>query len=552
MKSFSVSHKLIDNTRVFLNIHHHTFFDGLFRRCGIFYGWGRKRSGQKAVELSQKYDTSFVLLEDGFIRSLGLGVDGSPSFSIVEDDVGIYYDATAPSRLENILNTYDFISDSDLMDTAREAMELIRHHRISKYNYAPDMPEGYFGDGSRIESGMTRRVLIVAQTAGDASLIYGMGHHFTTDQMIETAIAENPDATVYLKIHPDVLSGKKGSDIDIERAAQKCIIIDQDINPISLMEHFDTVYTKTSQMGFEALIAGKKCVCFGMPFYAGWGVSDDRIVCERRLKKRTVTEIFAAAYILYTRYVNPYSKQPSDIVETIHEIIRRRRMGQNRPKGDTLKRVLAIGDSHIRVFEHPFFRLFFPRTHFRVVYVPGASASGIANVNSLTRAYTIFKSALEEGGYDEIIVTLGEVDAAYAIWKRAETQQSEPMTIVEDVVGKYQQFLLSLSEYAPTRVLSAPMQTIKDYSNCADETSKIRASINIPIQMRIGFTVELNHRLKLFCHENSINYLDLDMWSLGQSGSVRSWLIHPNNPCDHHYYRWRYALMIIIKIFFKK
>lgn len=275
-------------------------------------GWGRKRTGRFASWCHSRFGGTLTLLEDGFIRSIGLGVDGSPSFSIVEDDVGIYYDATAPSKLENILNTHEF--EPELIKRAKEAMELIRRHRISKYNNAPDVPGGYFGE-------VSRRVLIVAQTAGDASLRYGMGDRFSTDEMIDAAITENPGAEVWLKVHPDVLAGKKSSDIDIESARQKCRVITDNFNPVSLLEHCDTVYTKTSQMGFEALIMGKKCVCFGMPFYAGWGITDDRVTCERRKRRLSVEEVFTAAYILYTRYANPYQKRPSDIFDTIEEIV---------------------------------------------------------------------------------------------------------------------------------------------------------------------------------------------------------------------------------------
>ena len=142
--------------------------------------------------------------------------------------------------------------------------------------------------------------------------------------MITAAIQENPEAKVYLKIHPDVLSGKKRSDIDIKSAKQRCIIIEENVNPLSLLQHFSKVYTKTSQMGFEALLVGCKCICFGMPFYAGWGVTDDRSVCERRTQKRTLEEIFAAAYILYTQYYNPYEKRESDIFDTMETIVRLR------------------------------------------------------------------------------------------------------------------------------------------------------------------------------------------------------------------------------------
>ena len=114
-KYYSSSKQLIKNTQNFLNISYYYFIDSLLQKKGLFYGWGRKSSGLKAVSLAKKYNTSFILLEDGFIRSIGLGVNGSFSLSLVEDDVGIYYDATAPSKLENILNTYDFNSDKRLM-----------------------------------------------------------------------------------------------------------------------------------------------------------------------------------------------------------------------------------------------------------------------------------------------------------------------------------------------------------------------------------------------------------------------------------------------------
>jgi len=214
----------------------------------------------------------------------------------------------------------------------------------------------------------------------------------------------------------------------------------------------------------------------------------------------------------------------------------------------TTKKVLALGDSHIRVFEHPLFRFIFPKIEFKIVYVPGASASGIHNVNSLTRAYTIFKEALEKGGYDEIIVTLGEVDAAYAVWKRSEAHKVDVQAILEDIVGKYQEFILSLCAYAPTTVISAPLQTISDCRGCDDETSKIRSSIDVTIEERILLSLDFNHQIHFFCTEQKIDFLDFDSWALNKHGMVQSWLINRQNPCDHHYRRWVYAFLIILKM----
>jgi capsular polysaccharide export protein len=322
MLNYATSKQLIKNTQRFLKIDYYSIFHRIVHISGVFYGWGRKKSGFDAVALSQKHHTSFILLEDGFIRSIGLGVEGSPAFSLVEDDVGIYYDATAPSKLERILNGYDFANDPQLMERAREAMALIREHHISKYNHAPLVDEVLEKKYALHHDGP--RVLIVAQTAGDSSLEYGMAGGFTTGQIIREAMEQNPGAKIFIKIHPDVLSGKKRSDIRAEDIPPECVIIDEDVNPISLLNYFDRVYTKTSGMGMEALILGKEVHTYGMPYYAGWGLTVDKLRCERRERPLTIEELFAGAYILYTRYYNPYQNRPSDILDTIGEIVRQK------------------------------------------------------------------------------------------------------------------------------------------------------------------------------------------------------------------------------------
>jgi capsular polysaccharide export protein len=285
-----------------------------------FKGWGRKKTGRFALWCYEKFGGTLTLEEDGFIRSLNLGANNSPSFSLVEDDIGIYYDATAPSKLENILNTYDFSSDVRLLTTAAKAMALMRRYHISKYNNAPNVPEGFFQNDTK------PKILVIAQTSGDASLVYGLGNVFSTKQMIDDAIKENPSSSVYIKIHPDVLAGKKSSDIKREDVPDTCIILDKDVNPISLLKHFSKVYTKTSGMGIEALVLGLEVVCYGLPYYAGWGLTLDKQTCDRRQRTLKVEELFAGAYILYTKYYNPYTQNSSDIIDTIHEIIKQKKM----------------------------------------------------------------------------------------------------------------------------------------------------------------------------------------------------------------------------------
>ncbi|EAL0822983.1 capsular polysaccharide biosynthesis protein [Campylobacter jejuni] len=310
MKHYSISKKLIANVRNFYTISLYKK-NSKINKDDLFLGWGRKKSGLKAINLAKKYKAKFILLEDGFIRSLNLGVENSPSFSMVKDDIGIYYDATAPSKLENLLNTYEF-KDEEIKQ-AKKAIELIKKYKISKYNNNLDIPDDYFQKDEK-------RVLIITQTANDASLEFGLAKGFKTVDMIKDAIKENPKSKIYIKIHPDVLSGKKQSDLDINSLPKECILITENFNPVALLEFFDKVYTKTSGMGFEALMQECECICYGIPFYAGWGLTKDKLECKRRMQKRSLEEVFYAAYILYSEYFNPYLNQKSNIFDTIQTL----------------------------------------------------------------------------------------------------------------------------------------------------------------------------------------------------------------------------------------
>ncbi|EGK8084542.1 capsular polysaccharide biosynthesis protein [Campylobacter lari] len=313
-----MSKRLKENVKNFYKIILYHAYKNILKE-DVFVGWGKKKSGLKAIELAKKHNAKFLLLEDGFLRSLNLGIENSPSFSIVKDDVGIYYDATTPSKLENILNSYEFSAEE--LEQAKKAIELIKKEKLSKYNNNLCVPKELFGSNEE-------RVLIITQVANDASLKFGLADNFSTQDIINEAIKENPNAKIYIKIHPDVLSGKKQSDFDVQDLPSKCILIKENYNPMELLSYFKKVYTKTSGMGFEALMLGCECVCYGVPFYAGWGLTQDKQACKRRLKKRTLEEVFYAAYILYSEYFNPYLNQKSDIFDTIYTLAKYKKIEQ--------------------------------------------------------------------------------------------------------------------------------------------------------------------------------------------------------------------------------
>ncbi|MBX1886586.1 capsular polysaccharide biosynthesis protein [Campylobacter peloridis] len=363
MKFYTTSKRLKENVKNFYKIALYHAYKNITKE-DIFVGWGRKKSGLKAIELAKKYNARFLLLEDGFLRSLNLGVENSPSFSIVKDDVGIYYDATAPSKLENILNTYEFSFKE--LEQAKKAIELIKKEKLSKYNNNLCVPKELFSTNEE-------RILIITQVANDASLKFGLANGFLTQDIINEAIKENPNAKIYIKIHPDALSGKKQGDFNAQDLPSKCVIIKENYNPIELLSYFKKVYTKTSGMGFEALMVGRECVCYGMPFYAGWGLTQDKLECKRRLRKRSLEEIFYATYILYSEYFNPYLNQKSDIFDTIYTLAKYKKMEQ--ANSNTL---YFLGFSK---WKREYVKPFFKAKNNKIIFLNSLAALYKANLN---------------------------------------------------------------------------------------------------------------------------------------------------------------------------
>ena len=261
-------------------------------------GWGRKGNTKKARKYAQKNDLSYYSLEDGFLHSVGYkGVLGQEGVSVVVDKSGIYYDATQPSDLETLI-AEGRSSDPLLIQRAKKCIEQILEKNISKYNASTvsidqlNLPEG-------------KKILLVDQTAGDMSLKYGYVNDHTFQEMLQAALDEHPDAHIIIKTHVAVITGKKKGCLTSVLGHNRVIIVSENVNPLELIKQVDHVYVASSQMGFEALMAGKPVSCFGVPFYSQWGLTDDRgHKLSRRKRKCSLEEIFAAAYILYPCYIH--------------------------------------------------------------------------------------------------------------------------------------------------------------------------------------------------------------------------------------------------------
>lgn len=290
----------------------------------VVAGWGLRPTTRKAVAYAGKHGLPYVALEDGFLRSFGTG-EHFPPLSLVVDDAGIYYDCTRPSALEQLLS-----SDADVLAPyaalVRQAAKLLSAG-LSKYNHAPDLPAGV------LRADDVQRVLVVDQTAGDMSVAKGGADAATFEAMLAAALAENPQATVYVKTHPEVTSGRKSGYLTRVQPDARTVVLRDAVNPMSLIAQMDKVYVVSSTMGFEALLASKPVVCFGVPWYSGWGATDDRqpqhaAMGRRAGCRRSVDELFAAGYMHYTRYLNPETRQLGSIADVTIWLDRQREMAE--------------------------------------------------------------------------------------------------------------------------------------------------------------------------------------------------------------------------------
>ena len=275
-------------------------------------GWGMTPTAAHGRRWAEKNGVPYVALEDGLLRSVGLGETGATSLSIVTDDLGIYYDATRPSRLEQLITEAPGWMSPDLRMRARALIDRIAESGVSKTNMGGPLDETLLKPG--------RRILIVDQTHGDASIGFGMASSQSFIDMLNAARRDEPGAQLIVKRHPAVAAGRKQGCIPADSLGD-VTLIDTDVRPADLLSQVDAVYTVTSGLGWEALLRGLPVRCFGAPFYSGWGLTTDAVDTGRRGQLREIESIAAAALIRYARYVDPVTGRTCEAEQALERLI---------------------------------------------------------------------------------------------------------------------------------------------------------------------------------------------------------------------------------------
>ena len=248
---------------------------------------------------------AMLLVEDGFVRSRGLGSGFLPPCSVIVDAAGIYYDPSRPSDLENLLRGTPF--EPALLARARRLAGRLVREGVTKYatGLTDRMAEAVLPP-----SPGRRRILVPGQVADDMSVLLGGAGVAGNVGLLARVRQANPEAFVAYKPHPDVRAGHRAGAIPEAEVLRHADAVLGDVPMASCIEAVDEVHTLTSLAGFEALLRGRRVVVHGQPFYAGWGLTTDLAPLPRRDRRLTLDELCAGVLLLYPRYLDPVTGLP--------------------------------------------------------------------------------------------------------------------------------------------------------------------------------------------------------------------------------------------------
>jgi capsular polysaccharide export protein len=205
------------------------------------------------------------------------------------------------TTIHRMLKKYSDPKNTDNINRGQEIINYIILNGLSKYNcQMSKIPKSVLGV-------LNHSVLVIDQAYGDQSIVSSNADDSTFYEMLITAVKENPRKNIFVKVHPESQTGGRGgfyTDSVINKAiketGRKIFKLTEPVNPINLLKLVDKVYTCSSGFGFEALMCRKPVVCFGIPFYARLGLTDDRN--PKAQEKIMITRIEELVRIVFDKF----------------------------------------------------------------------------------------------------------------------------------------------------------------------------------------------------------------------------------------------------------
>lgn len=271
--------------------------------------WGQSPTSSRGETIAARHNAPIVRVEDAFLRSLHPGRSGARPIGLQIDTTGVHFDGRTPSDLETLLAKHP-LDDTAVLNRARHAVEQLKEAHLTKYSAvdpALELPDPGF-------------VLVVDQTQDDASVRASGADKARFREMLVMAQEEHPGSRVIIKAHPETPAGYRAGYFDDSFTNDRISILSDPVSPWLLLENAVGVYTVSSQLGFEAIMAGHKPRVFGQPFYAGWGLTIDENAPPRRSRVLTRAQLFAAAMILYPVWYDPCRDTLCELEDVIAQL----------------------------------------------------------------------------------------------------------------------------------------------------------------------------------------------------------------------------------------
>ena len=287
------------------------------RRMENVIVWG-KSSRTDAIIKKVK---NFISVEDGFIRSVGLGGELYPPQSLLFDKKGIHFDGSKTSDLEDLLQNMKI--DEDELVRSRKLIDSIIYSKISKYNLK-------FKNEIKFPRNVENQdiIAVLGQVETDNSILYGVPNNTipkTNYSLVEQVKKDYPNAFLIYKPHPDIDSGLRARGNKESSINELADLIASKTSLEDIFNRVDKVAVFTSLGGFEALIRGKSVVTYGFPFYAGWGLTQDKLNnhnwAKRRTRKLSIEELIFISLIKYPLYCSFKQNCLVEIEHVIQELI---------------------------------------------------------------------------------------------------------------------------------------------------------------------------------------------------------------------------------------
>lgn len=374
--------------------------------------WGQSPRAGRGEAVAAWRGAGLVRIEDAFLRSIRPGRMGEGPLGLLIDRTGVHFDGARPSDIETLLATHP-LDDPALLARASDGIARLRWSDLSKYNlHDPDLPAPDAG-----------YVLVVDQVASDASVRAGGASGATFRAMLAQARADHPEARIVIRAHPEAALGLRAGALGAAEAGGSVTLLSAPVSPWALLDGAAAVYTLSSQLGFEAILAGHRPQVFGRPFYAGWGLTQDHAPLPRRGRTLTAEQLFAAAMILAPVWHDPCRDRLCSLEEALDQLEAELRAFRQDRRGH-----VGIG---MRLWKRPRLQAFFGRER-RLRF-----ADDPARAATVARAQGRTVLAWAAGAPDPFPLPVTRIEDGFLRSRGLGAELVPPLSLVADDLGIY-------------------------------------------------------------------------------------------------------------------